>query len=47
MGKKGCGWSESNKQMIEYHDTEWGVPVHNDPPVLILFTLTTFLADRS
>src|SRR5258708_8366561 len=25
-----CGWSNSNDQMIAYHDTEWGAPVHND-----------------
>ena len=28
---KRCGWaSESNPLMIQYHDTEWGVPVHDD-----------------
>ena len=25
-----CPWSGSNPLMIEYHDTEWGVPVHDD-----------------
>lgn len=25
-----CGWSEGDSQMMEYHDTEWGVPVHDD-----------------
>ena len=25
-----CGWSGGSQQMIEYHDTEWGVPVHDD-----------------
>ena len=27
--KKRCSWAKS-KEMIEYHDKEWGVPVHND-----------------
>ncbi len=25
-----CGWSLGHPLMIEYHDTEWGVPVHDD-----------------
>jgi len=25
-----CGWSENNKPMIDYHDLEWGVPLHDD-----------------
>jgi DNA-3-methyladenine glycosylase I len=29
--KKRCAWvSESNSLMLEYHDREWGVPVHSD-----------------
>lgn len=31
MSKKRCGWvSENNSLMLEYHDREWGVPVHSD-----------------
>ena len=31
MIKKRCGWvGESNHLMLEYHDREWGVPVHDD-----------------
>ncbi len=31
MVKKRCGWvGESNSLMLEYHDREWGVPVHDD-----------------
>src|SRR5579863_7906506 len=31
MPKKRCEWvSESNSLMLEYHDREWGVPVHSD-----------------
>lgn len=25
-----CGWSTSTRLMIDYHDHEWGVPVHDD-----------------
>lgn len=25
-----CGWAESTDEMRHYHDTEWGVPVHDD-----------------
>ena len=28
--RKRCGWPGENKLMIEYHDTEWGVPLHDD-----------------
>src|SRR6266568_9136694 len=31
MPKNRCGWvGESNSLMLEYHDREWGVPVHSD-----------------
>ncbi len=29
-GKKRCDWAGSDPLMIEYHDREWGTPVHND-----------------
>jgi DNA-3-methyladenine glycosylase I len=25
-----CGWAEHNELQMAYHDTEWGVPVHDD-----------------
>ena len=25
-----CAWSTNNPLMIAYHDTEWGVPLHDD-----------------
>ncbi len=28
--RKRCTWPGNNSLMIEYHDKEWGVPVHND-----------------
>jgi DNA-3-methyladenine glycosylase I len=30
MNKKRCDWCLGNELYIEYHDKEWGVPVHND-----------------
>ena len=28
--KKRCAWAEGNALQAAYHDTEWGVPVHDD-----------------
>lgn len=28
--KTRCAWPRDNELMIEYHDTEWGVPLHDD-----------------
>jgi len=25
-----CGWAGTDPRMIDYHDREWGVPVHDD-----------------
>jgi DNA-3-methyladenine glycosylase I len=30
MTVKRCGWVSTNPLMIEYHDREWGMPVHDD-----------------
>jgi len=30
MMKPRCNWAGTNPLYIEYHDTEWGVPLHND-----------------
>src|SRR5438477_10623394 len=27
---KRCGWTLTDPLMAEYHDTEWGVPLHDD-----------------
>lgn len=27
---KRCDWADSNPLEVEYHDNEWGVPVHDD-----------------
>src|SRR5438309_9799819 len=25
-----CGWGEGDPLLVDYHDREWGVPVHDD-----------------
>ncbi len=30
MAIQRCGWAEGDPLMLEYHDHEWGVPVHDD-----------------
>ncbi len=30
MTKRRCGWVNDDPLVIEYHDKEWGVPVHDD-----------------
>jgi DNA-3-methyladenine glycosylase I len=29
-GVRRCEWSGADPEMVAYHDTEWGVPVHDD-----------------
>lgn len=29
-GKKRCGWAPRSAEELEYHDKEWGVPLHDD-----------------
>ena len=38
MEKKRCSWPQTDLD-IEYHDTEWGVPVHEDRRLFELLTL--------
>jgi DNA-3-methyladenine glycosylase I len=30
MAVKRCAWAGDKPHMVKYHDTEWGVPVHDD-----------------
>jgi DNA-3-methyladenine glycosylase I len=30
-GRVRCDWAGRDPEMVAYHDTEWGVPVHDDP----------------
>ncbi len=34
-----CPWAESDPLLVEYHDTEWGVPSFDDPYLFELLTL--------
>jgi DNA-3-methyladenine glycosylase I len=50
MGKKHiktCGWPGNNPQMIEYHDKEWGVPLHDDRKLFEFMVLDAFQAGLS
>ncbi len=29
-GRRRCDWAGTDPEMVAYHDTEWGVPVHDD-----------------
>jgi DNA-3-methyladenine glycosylase I len=45
-----CQWPgkiESNSLMVEYHDTEWGVPVHDDRKHFEYLVLDAFQAGLS
>lgn len=42
-----CAWSTNDPQMIEYHDTEWGVPVHDDHKLFEFLVLDAFQAGVS
>ncbi|HEV7669646.1 MAG TPA: DNA-3-methyladenine glycosylase I [Thermoanaerobaculia bacterium] len=34
-----CGWSLGSPEYIEYHDRDWGVPVHDDRLLFEMLTL--------
>jgi len=42
-----CPWPSDNAQMIAYHDTEWGVPVHDDRQLFGKLVLDGFQAGLS
>lgn len=42
-----CGWAETNDRMREYHDREWGVPVHDDRTLFEYIVLDGFQAGLS
>jgi len=45
--KKRCHWTKDNKLMNAYHDTEWGVPRHNDKILFEYIILDAFQAGLS
>ncbi|CAN5645185.1 DNA-3-methyladenine glycosylase I [soil metagenome] len=42
-----CSWSRSTPNLIKYHDTEWGVPVHDDRKLFEFMILDAFQAGLS
>ncbi len=42
-----CTWGTSNELMIKYHDTEWGVPLHDDNKLFEFIVLESFQAGLS
>ena len=44
---KRCDWGATNDLMIKYHDTEWGIPLHNDQKLFEFFVLEGFQAGLS
>jgi len=42
-----CAWGTRDPQMIAYHDTEWGVPLHDDRKLFEFLMLDAFQAGVS
>lgn len=42
-----CGWSNTDPLYVKYHDTEWGVPVHNDRKIFEFLVLEGMQAGLS
>jgi DNA-3-methyladenine glycosylase I len=38
-GKIRCSWATGDPQLADYHDQEWGVPLHDDRALFELFAL--------
>jgi DNA-3-methyladenine glycosylase I len=42
-----CEWPSNDPLMIEYHDTEWGIPLHDDRKLFEYIVLDAFQAGLS
>jgi len=42
-----CNWPGNDPKMIAYHDTEWGVPLHDDKKLFEFMILDAFQAGLS
>ncbi len=42
-----CAWGSSNPLMIEYHDTEWGLPLHDEQKLFEFLVLEGMQAGLS
>ena len=47
MTKQRCGWCLGDSLYEAYHDTEWGVPVHDDQKLFEFLLLESFQAGLS
>ena len=47
MNKTRCPWVNDNPLMIEYHDNEWGTPLHDDLKLFEYLILDAFQAGLS
>ena len=47
MTKTTCQWPTGDPLMIRYHDTEWGVPLHDDQKLFEYMVLDAFQAGLS
>ena len=47
LGAPRCPWPGNDPLMIAYHDTEWGVPLHDDPKLFEFMVLDAFQAGLS
>ena len=46
-GKVRCGWSQSSQLYRDYHDTEWGRPLHGDDALFERMCLEAFQSGLS
>jgi DNA-3-methyladenine glycosylase I len=42
-----CGWGNSAPEYVDYHDNEWGVPLHGEAPLFERLTLEAFQSGLS
>lgn len=47
MEKHRCAWASPDPLYVNYHDTEWGVPVHDDTTLFEFLTLESAQAGLS
>ena len=47
MNKNRCAWCGNDPLYVEYHDTEWGVPIFDDDKLFEFLILETFQAGLS
>ena len=45
--RKSCEWPTNDPLMLKYHDTEWGVPLHDDRKLFEFLALDAFQAGLS